>query len=72
MAQFIFDIPDENLVALLDAVCAATGYRTESGLTKSEWVKEKGIEWFKNTAKRGLLNQSARDIANTVDPIPVT
>jgi hypothetical protein len=66
------NIPDTDAAQIVDGICTATGWTTESGKTKAAWAKEKLVTWIKETAKRGLLRSSQATINSSVDPVTIT
>ena len=66
------DIPDANATQIVNGICAATGWTTESGVAKGAWAKTQLVKWVKDTAKRGLLKESHASIATTIDPVSIT
>lgn len=72
MAQFIYTIPDDSVSDLINGVCLATGWTSASGVAQNDWAAQQAINWFKATAKRGLLKQSQSDISSQIDPVAIT
>jgi len=67
-----FTIDDKVAQQVRDGFCAATAYDPKSGISQDDWIKQKGILWFKAVAKAGIAKQQQGAIDAAVDPVPVT
>jgi hypothetical protein len=70
--QITVTIPDDKAAQIVNGLCAATGWVTESGVTKNQWAKDKLAQWIKDTAKRGLARASMTTIAADIDPTVIS
>lgn len=67
-----FTIDDSIAQQFRDGFCAATGYNKTSGITQDDWIKQKGIAWFKAVTKQGIGMMQLDAIAPGIDAATIS
>lgn len=67
MAQVTLTVPDDKVDRIRDAFAAEFGWTAESGLTKTQFLKQQIIEYVKQVTRNHEANQAAATARQTVN-----
>ena len=67
-----FNIDDSIAQQFRDGFCTATGWQASSGISQDDWIKQRGIAWYRAIVKQGLTMQQMKTVSPAVDSAAIS